>query len=161
MSTARAPRSAALRPDRAGEAPQRLRHLRVVRSSDRRRAQFRLTPRAGVTLTVLLFVALFAVAVSHALLIGSQVHLDRLDDQVAEEESRYERMRLDVAELQSPDRIVADAAAQGMVAPDELVWITPDQAVPAGSVTPESSEAGTESTDTSWEEVKPYLGSTP
>jgi hypothetical protein len=149
-----------LRPERSdGRGPvPRLRHLRVVGPHDRVRRAFRLTPRAGVTLTVLLFAALFAVAVSHALLIESQARLDRLDSQVAEEEARYERLRMEVAELESPDRIVADATALGMVAPEELVWITPDQAVPA---TDAATGTDPDASDTSWEDVKPYLGSTP
>jgi cell division protein FtsL len=142
------------------EAPSRdrLRHLEVVRD-EARRLQLRLTPRAGVTLTVLLFAALFAVAVSHALLIESQSHLDQLDDQVAEEQARYQRLRMDVAELESPERIMADATEMGMVPPADPVWITPDRPVAAGSEATESSD--TDSTDTSWSEVKPILGSTP
>jgi cell division protein FtsL len=141
------------------EAPSRdrLRHLEVVRD-EAKRLQLRLTPRAGVTLTVLLFAALFAVAVSHALLIESQSHLDQLDDQVAEEQARYQRLRMDVAELESPERIMADATEMGMVPPADPVWITPDRPVAAGS---EDTESSTDSTDTSWSEVKPILGSTP
>lgn len=140
-------------PDRSG-----LRHLEVVRE-EARRIQFRLTPRAGVTLTVLLFVALFAVAGSHALLVESQVRLDGLDGQVAEEQSRYERLRMDVAQLESPERIMADATAMGMVQPADPVWITPDRPVEEGSDAAQTPE--TESTDTSWSEVKPILGTTP
>ncbi|HEY3140360.1 MAG TPA: hypothetical protein VGJ86_04485 [Acidimicrobiales bacterium] len=158
-----APRTA-VRPDRASEGlrqaqpEERLRHLRVVGPRDRLRRSFHLTPRTGVTLTVLLFAALFAVAVSHALLVESQIHLDRLDDQVSEEESRYDRLREDLAELESPDRIVNDASAMGMVPPADVGWITPDQ--PADSQPlPGGVTTADESSDTSWEQVKPYLPS--
>ena len=49
----------------------RSRHLRVVRPSGPGWG-LRLSPRAGVLLTVLAFAALFAVAASHALLIEGQ-----------------------------------------------------------------------------------------
>jgi hypothetical protein len=158
----------ALRPERDGaglRTTERLRHLRVVRPQDRLRRPFRLTPRAGVTMTVALFGGLFAVAGSHALLIESQARLDRLDDQVAEEEARYERQRMEVAELESPERILADAAAQGMVAPEDLTWVSPDQPASAGGATGSdgvpAGSADDDLTSTSWEDVKPYLGSTP
>jgi cell division protein FtsL len=158
--------TAPLRRDRIATAPSstedRRRHLRVV---GRARRRFRLTPRTGVTLTVLLFVALFAVAVTHALLIESQIRLDRLDDEVAEEQARYERLRREVAELESPERVVADATAMGMVPPPEVVWVTPDTPANAadGEADDDSSDgSGGEavSPDTSWADVKPYLEST-
>lgn len=151
MATARLTHAAPLRrPDRQ---PQRT-HLRVVRHGERRRA-VGLNPFTGVVLTVLVFAGLFAVAVSHALLIGSQASIDDLEEQVAAEQARYERNRLEVAELESPDRIVAEARNRlGMVSPAETVWITPDRPVPAADDRP--AEPATP--DTSWKaEVKPYL----
>lgn len=154
-----------VRPERDNERPrptERLRHLQVVPAAGPNRAlrQLRLTPRAGVTLTVGLFGALFAVAGSHALLIESQARLDRLDDRVAEEEGRYERLRMDVAEMESPERIVAEATQLGMVTPDETVWVSPDQ--PARTTSGSDASANDDgSSSTSWEDVKPYLGSTP
>jgi hypothetical protein len=164
MAPARASRTATTLPsERTGEVlrpTERLRHLRVVRPHDRARRPLRLTPRAGVTMTVLLFGALFAVAGSHALLIESQGRLDRLDVQAAEEEARYERLRMDVAQMESPERILAEATAQGMVPPADLVWVSPDQPA-AGTSASDAGAADEESPGTSWEEVKPYLGSTP
>jgi cell division protein FtsL len=147
------------------EEVDRSRHLRVVRPGARRRTQFKLTPKTGVTLTVLMFGALFGVAVSHALLIQSQIRLDDMDKQVADEQARYEQNRLEAAELQSPDRIIAAARELGMVEPTETVWLTPDEADEAG-VTGEAGDGSSDadpadSPDTSYAEVKPYLGSTP
>lgn len=167
MATARAARvarSESVRPLREREARPR---LRLVRPSNR--LKIRLTPRAGVTLTVLLFVALFGVAISHALLIESQSRLDQLDQEVAEEQARYEELRLDVAQLESPDRILAEAAEQGLVPPDEVVWLTPDQAAAAGETGGEAEgeqaagDGSAEDSDaeTTWEDLKPYLGSAP
>ena len=155
------------RSDQEGE---RSRHLEVVRPGARRRTRFKLTPKTGVTLTVLMFGALFGVAVSHALLIQSQIRLDEMDKDAADEQARYEQNRADVAELESPDRIVAAARDLGMVDPAETVWLTPDEAADA-DVTDQGSDGtgtasgsaddGDESPDTSYAEVKPYLGSTP
>ena len=133
-------------------------HLKVVRPGGRGRPQIRLTPRTGVTLVVLLFVALFLVAVSHALLIESQVRLDDLDAQVAQEQTRYEDLRQEIADLESPARIQEAAGELGMVPAGERVWITPDQS----AVSAETEDtAEDESPDTSNADVKPYLGSAP
>jgi cell division protein FtsL len=134
----------------------RRRHLRVVRPDEGRGLRFRLTPVASLGLIVLLFAALFAVAVSHALLIEGQAQLDRLDAEAAEQQARYERLRVDVAELESPERILADARALGMVPADDVQWLTPEKPVAGGGGASEVETSGT-----SWEEVKPYVGSTP
>jgi cell division protein FtsL len=136
-------------------------HLQVVRQGVRAR-QIRLTPRAGVTMVVLLFVALFLVAVSHALLIESQIRLDDLDKQVSEEQAQYEDLREEVAELESPARIQEAATEMGMVPPGETVWIGAEQpAAPTddGADGDDGAEEG--SPNTSHSDVKPYLGSTP
>jgi hypothetical protein len=159
------------RSDRPGQSEgERSRHLEVVRPGARPRAQFRLTPKTGVTLTVMMFGALFGVAVSHALLIQSQTRLDEMDKEAADEQARYEQNRADVAELESPDRIIAAARELGMVDPAETVWLTPDEAAGTGAAGAAGSgttaggtgaDDGSDSPSTSYEEVKPYLGSTP
>jgi cell division protein FtsL len=157
MATARIPRSAAARPlPRRGGGDDR--HLRVVPET-RRRLVVRLSPRTGVLLTLLLFAALFGVAVSHALLIESQARLDKLDDQVAAEQDRYERLRMERAELESPERIVDEAQQMGMVPAEDVTWLAPDQAPPGDTGAPADEAADT--SDTSWADVKPYLESTP
>jgi cell division protein FtsL len=161
---------------RSDQESERSRHLEVVKPGARQRRPFKLTPKTGVTLTGLMFGALFGVAVSHALLIQSQLKLDEMDKDVADAQAEYEQNRLDVAELESPDRIIAAARDLGMVDPAETVWLTPDQTEGAadgqtgatadsGSSTTDGSATGShdeaESPDTSYAEVKPYLGSTP
>jgi cell division protein FtsL len=145
------------------EKKARTRHLRVVRPEAGRR--LRISPRTGVVLTVSLFGALFGVAVSHAMLIESQMDLEQLDEQAAAEQARYERLRLDVAQLESPDRIVRDAQDRlGMVPADDVVWLTPDQPAPD-----DTSGEGDDGRDgdapdtpaTSWADIKPYLEPAP
>lgn len=137
---------------------ERRRHLRVVRPGERPRPafRFRLTPRSGIVVTILLFVALFAVAASHALLIESQGRLDQLDQQVADAQSRYENLQVEVANLEAPPRVLEEAKGLGMEEPSEVDWVSQSQAVD------QSEEDGEpESSDTSYPDVKPYLDSTP
>jgi cell division protein FtsL len=137
-------------------AADRSHHLRVVR---RARPGIRLSPRAGVVLTILAFVALFAVAVSHALLIERQAAVDELEAEVAVEQARYEELSLQAAELKSPARIKTEATERlGMVAAGEVVWLTPDEPAPP---TDEADDAPEDSPDTSAARVKPYLEATP
>jgi cell division protein FtsL len=143
-------------PRRRREAEDRRGHLRVV-GTQRARLGLSLSPRAGVILTVLAFVALFGVAASHALLIQNQAHVDELDDRVAAEQARYEELRLEVAELESPQRISGEAQQTlGMVPAGEVQWLTPDEPAPPGE-----PEEIPESTDTSAARVKPYLEGAP
>lgn len=168
MATARVPKTAPTRTGRETQPlpseEQRTRHLRVVRPQARRLA-LRLSPRTGVVLTVSLFGALFGVAVSHAMLIESQMDLEQLDERAAAEQARYERLQLDVAELESPDRIVEEAQDRlGMVPADDIVWLTPDQPAPGSGAGGEGAGADEDSPDspgTSWADVKPYLEPAP
>jgi hypothetical protein len=64
--------------------------------------------------------------------------------------------------MESPDRIVAAAEAQGMVTPQDLVYLQPDTAAhPSASATTSDPDTG-RSLDaappsTSWSTVKPML----
>ena len=133
------------------------RHLRVVRPAGGRWG-LRLSPRAGVVLTVLAFVALFGVAVCHALLIQGQARVDALDERVAGAQARYERLRLEVAQLESPQRIAKEAQDElGMVPAGRTVWLTPEDPAPADAPADEPPDQ----TDTSAARVKPYLEAAP
>lgn len=141
---------------RPADREERRGHLRLVDGRERPWLPLRLTPRTGITVTVLLFVALFAVAASHALLIESQGRLDRLDQRVNEEQARYEELRADVSTLESPERILDEVDERGMVPADERDWLVQSQ--PVG---PDAEEDEPEVPSTSQIEMKPYLDSTP
>jgi cell division protein FtsL len=137
-------------------------HLRVVRPNDRRRA--RLSPGTAVVLTGMLFALLFAVAIAQTILVQGQVKLDKLDTQLTTEQADYQRLRRDVAELESPERVVAEAQAQGMVAPDDLLYLQPSTPDPAAdgddpSVEPTEADPGLPPGDPNgaWSTVKPLL----
>lgn len=100
------------------------RHLRVVAPTERVRR--RLTPATGVLLTALLFATLFAIATAHTLLVQGQIRLDDLDSKLTVEQARYQRLRTEVAEMESPTRVVAAAQELGMVAPEDLVYLQPE-----------------------------------
>jgi len=156
MATARVLRLPQVQPRR--DEADRSRHLRVVRRTPE---GIRLSPRAGVVLTVLAFVALFAVAVCHALLIERQAAIDELDAEVAAEQARYEELSLEVAELKSPERIKNAAIEDlGMVPAGDVVWLTPDEPAPPEGAEADEDEADT-APDTSAARVKPYLEATP
>jgi cell division protein FtsB len=144
-------RSAPRRPD-----------LRVVRSDERRR---RVGPAVGVVLTAVLFAGLFALAGAHTLLVQGQLHLDRLDADLAVERARYQELRLQVAELESPGRVVDVAQERlGMVPPAELVYLSPAQASIGGDEGERTELSGPEggtdvaqAGDDAWSTVKPLL----
>jgi hypothetical protein len=141
--------------DRGDRGDRGDRHLRVVPPNRRARPALRLSPRTGVILTVLLFAALFCVAVSHALLIGGQARVDDLDQQVAAEQARYEELRRDVAELEAPQRILSEATDElGMVPGGDPVWLSPDEPAPDDDV---PDDPAPESPETSAARVKRYL----
>lgn len=140
LAAAPAGRSAPRPAERPASAPNP-RHLRVVAPSERVRR--RLTPATGVLLTALLFATLFAIAIAHTLLVQGQIRLDDLDSKLTVEQARYQRLRTEVAEMESPARVVAAAEELGMVSPEDLVYLQPealDTAPPSG---PDPSSADT------------------
>ena len=98
-------------------------NLRVVQPGER--TLRRLTPLAGAVLTALVFVVLAALAGAHTLIAQGQIHLDELDAKVEAEQARYQELRKDVAQAESPERIVAAAEADGMVTPTDLEYLQP------------------------------------
>lgn len=107
-----APRSRPSRDDVRGTRPD----LRVV--PPRR-------PTGAVVVVALLVVfgVLLATAALNTVLVSGQRDLDRIEAEIREGEQRNQALRLRVAELESPERIVAAATAAGMIQPDEVRWI--------------------------------------
>ena len=102
---------------------------------------------------------IFGAAVFHVLLIQSEFRLDHLNKEAAKEETRYEKLRLDVAQLSAPERIVATAQQRlGMVVPPQVAYLmAPVPQDPTGrGATPDDPAAP--SLAGGWAEVKPHLG---
>lgn len=130
--------------------------LRIVGRRRRR-------PSRGAVLIIamtVVFCALLASAVFHALLAQGQQQLDRTDRHVNTAQQRYEKLRLQVDDLSSPQRIVSAAQNLGMITPDKVETITPapgsGAAVPnvPGVDAPPTGDA-----NAGYTAVKPYLGS--
>lgn len=99
------------------------RHLRPVEGPARRRRSPAVPVLVGTGMVLL---SLFALAVMHALLIGGQIQLDQTQREVAAEAEEVRQLRLRVAQLESPDRVL-DVARQrlGMVPPAEVGYLLP------------------------------------
>jgi cell division protein FtsL len=166
MATVPAPRRIPLR----APAPRREQRpspsLRVVREAKRR-------PRYAFWTVIALgaiFALFFALVMFHTVLLKNQRHLDQLDAQVRDEQATYQQLRLQVAQLQSPERILDVATSKlGLVSSSGTTYLTPSgpDAVAARQAQAEkTTDDGTTSltpTDngasSGWPQVKPYLGS--
>lgn len=127
----------------------------------------------GAALTVV--ASLFGVAAFQAELVSGQVRLDGLERDVAASQARYQELRLEVARLEAPERIVAEAQHRlGMVVPTGITYLSPagvlDGPVPAMPAADDGDgEAGGDGTaaaasesvgagSSTWSAVKPHLG---
>ncbi|MBI2708300.1 MAG: hypothetical protein HYX34_01195 [Actinobacteria bacterium] len=113
------PALAAPAPARAPEAVPGARRLEVVGRSPRRRR----VRMAVVAVGLALLGALLANAMAHAVLVTGQRRLDDLQQSVRQEQARQARLRLREADLESPQRIVDQAQAQGMIVPPGVTYI--------------------------------------
>jgi cell division protein FtsL len=163
-AAAAAPALATVTPLRRRPAASPRPDLKVVREQARARAvvRQRRLRAAMVVGGVLAGLLLFAVAACHAVLVGNQVRIDDLEARVADAQARYSASRLEVAELEAPDRIVAEARRIGMVTPDDVTYLTPSTPTSSSEPAPVTETgAGDGQVAASWSTVKPYLGSRP
>jgi cell division protein FtsL len=164
MATVPAPRRVPLRapaPRREQPRPS----LRVVREANRR-------PRYALWTVIALgaiFALFFALVMFHTVLLKNQRRLDQLDAQVSNEQATYQQLRLQVAQLQSPERILDVATSKlGLVPSNGTTYLTPSgtDAVAARQAQAEkATDDGTTSltptengASSGWPQVKPYLG---
>ena len=77
--------------------------LRVVHESAPRRISL-----AVITVLVVggIFLMLFGLVVVHTMLLQNQQRLDHLDAQVSDAQAHYQQLRLQVAQLEAPQRII-------------------------------------------------------
>jgi hypothetical protein len=113
------------------EQRERARHLRVATAA-RRRRRTRLVVWSTGVLTAL---ALFALVAFHVFAVQHAFSLDRLSEQRAEEELRYERLRAEVAALSSPPSVIEAARQLGMVQAGTVDYIDAPAAAPQGEGT--------------------------
>ena len=88
---------------------------------------------AGAATVTLVFGSMLGLAVFHSVLVQGQLQLDRLDGQITTQQERQTSLRLQVAQLGAPARIIIAAGQQGMVPPDDRKFLA---AVVPGTVVP-------------------------
>jgi len=161
------------------EAPQR--QLRLV-PPRRRRAERRRLAFYGAAAAVA--AVCFGLVSLHVLIAQAQFRIDSLQQKAAAEQTRYENLRLAVAELEAPARIVSVAEGElGLVQPASVNYLPSprlaghDAAAGRSSGGPASSGGSgggasgaaaaqgevvpAPSGDADWPSVKPYLSGTP
>ncbi|MDH5615465.1 MAG: hypothetical protein OEY62_02880 [Acidimicrobiia bacterium] len=131
---------------RLAPAPRQRPQIRVV--PGRGRQHLRMAP--WLLFTALVIFVFFALIYSRTTLSDSAFRLDEVESQIAEEEVAYQQLRLEVARLQSPERVVPLAKGTGLVLPHEV------RTVEAAGVA--GFEGGAEAR---WAEVKSILTASP
>lgn len=82
--------------------------------------------RVGTIAGALLFLALFALAAFQTVLIRAQDRLDDLNRDVTEQTELDRQLQLQLADLQSPERIAHAARDRlGMIAPNTVTFLEP------------------------------------
>jgi cell division protein FtsL len=100
------------------------RHLRVVEPRSRRRrpnGRFLFLAASGVVIAVA-----FGLVYLHVVMAQRQIRLDDLNAQVAKDQAQYQTLRLQVAQLSSPQQIISTAEGKlGMRQPQSVIYLTP------------------------------------
>lgn len=131
--------------------------LHVVREEELREAdRARLVRQLVAAAATIAALCLFGVVVFHVLLTQNQFRLDTLQEQSLERQAEYDRLRLQVAELESPERVIAAASALGMVTPPKVTYLAPTIEEPGDTDTP-ALTADQSSGESGWSTVKPHL----
>ncbi|MDE0238318.1 MAG: hypothetical protein OXN95_13930 [bacterium] len=107
--------------DPAHQTDQPRQHLRAAPRPKRR-----LMPVLGWAAAITVVVALFALALLHAVIVDRQTTLDNLNQQIEDVRAVNDRLQLNVARAEAPNRIVAEALYRlGMVEPDGRTYLPP------------------------------------
>jgi cell division protein FtsL len=125
---------------------------------DRLRAQIRFFAPIAIVAAVL-----FGVVAFHVVLSQGQFQLEKMQSKADAQQTQYEKLRFQVAQLESPDRIKAEAMNRlGLVPADKVIPVTPGASdMPNGRVQ-QPGQATTPTTETDpgqWAQVKPHLSS--
>lgn len=88
----------------------------------------------GWAIAVTVVVALFALALFHAVIVDRQTTLDGLNSQLEDVRVENEKLRLNVARSEAPTRIMAEARLRlKMVEPESRVYLSPIELVEGGA----------------------------
>jgi cell division protein FtsL len=122
--------------------------------------------RAGVAVALGLF-AVFALMLGlvafQAKIAQDQLNLDHADRDLQQAEATYSQLRLQVASLEAPDRVIAEAKKLGLVrpAPTDMTYLTAPPAIvgevlAAGGIPQDPGPSGTADAQ-DWSAMKPLL----
>jgi cell division protein FtsL len=148
-----------------GEKPPKLRVVETVKltpAQRQRRARALLLAAASLAVVVALGLVYF-----HVVLAQRQFALNRLDTTVQNERANYERLRLQVAELGSPQHIISTAVGQlGMRQPASVDYLTPSAAAagvahPNGDPSSGLAAGVAPAGDADWPLIKSQLAGSP
>jgi cell division protein FtsL len=128
-----------------------------------RRVRRRRIGLAAVTGVTLIFVLMLGLVAFQAKLAQDQLDLDRIERAAQDAEARYAQLRLRVAQLESPQRVVAEAKRLGLIRPepDQIVYLRPPESAAAqaiaatGRADPRQSSGSANAAE--WSQVKPLL----
>jgi cell division protein FtsL len=139
------------------------RHLRVVGVEElaaiRRRRRVRL---AGIAVAAFVIALLFAAVGMHVVLAQNQFRLDQVDAQAAAQQAKFQQLRLQVAQLSSPQRILGTAQGRlGMVPPPGVTFLNPTSATPGTPTGAGHSGPAPASAPPGWSTIKPQLAANP
>ncbi|MBO0691900.1 MAG: hypothetical protein J2P58_03290 [Acidimicrobiaceae bacterium] len=115
-------------------------HLRVVEPRPRRRPSARVLflAASGVVIAVA-----FGLVYLHVVMAERQFRLDDLNTRVANEQAQYQQLRLQVAQLSSPQQIISTAEGKlGMRQPSSVIYLSPKSG--SASATSGASGLGTD-----------------
>lgn len=145
-------------------APSRPRLRTVEQPTARPRARRSLSARPRLVAAGVAFALVLAGNVSvHAATTQGQFKLEQLRDSAGRKQADYQQLRLAVAELAAPDRIVEQARQLGMVEPAKVTVLTPtaDTSAPGPTTTTAATAADPQEAAQSWGRVKQHLGPRP
>lgn len=141
-------------------APEARPQLRVLRSGERdaEADQRRLVRQLAVVATVVAALCLFGVVVFHVVMTQNQFRLDALRTDASDRQAEYDRLRLEVSQLESPDRVVADAQTRlGMITPPKVTYLTPSVDAPGSEPSATATPGSGAVESLGWAAVKPLL----
>lgn len=85
----------------------------------------------------------FSLVYLHVVMAQRQFRLDNLSAQVATQQATYSNLRLQVAQLESPQQIIATAEGKlGMRQPSTVIYLAPSAPLPAGGSAASDGSAG-------------------
>lgn len=162
MATATAPRRSSTsrgtaRGSRYRSSPAQKARLRALPKGYRTKAARRRHARRLLAVTSVSVCAIFfATLTFQVMLTQGQFRLKKINKQVAVQKQQFVTLRSQVGQLESPARVLDEAAALGMSQPDKVTYLQP---VRSYKTAPETTDS--QSTLTEWSKLKKLQAALP